>query len=92
MNESYVRRRLIKALNDLGADAIPVENIVASGMPDVNFCYQGQESWVEIKVSSAAGPGNECVKSPSFYTRTATVSGPSEACRGQRLDATGGGE
>lgn len=50
MNESYVRRRLIKALNDRGAHAIPVENIVASGMPDVNFCYQGQETWVEIKV------------------------------------------
>jgi len=31
-------------------DITRVENIMESGMPDVNVCYMGMEVWVELKV------------------------------------------
>jgi hypothetical protein len=29
-----------------------IENTVGNGIPDVNFCYKGKETWIELKAGS----------------------------------------
>lgn len=43
-----VRKGLIEA-SGRGIDIHRVENMVGVGMPDVNYCYNGVEGWIELK-------------------------------------------
>lgn len=37
------------------AHAVRIESWAGEGVPDVNLCYRGNESWVENKVASPTG-------------------------------------
>jgi hypothetical protein len=43
-----VRAGLLDAA-DLKIDLERIENMVGVGTPDVNFCYEGVEGWIELK-------------------------------------------
>lgn len=48
MKESDVRRHLITNLSSFG-DIEAIENMVGTGNPDVNYCFNGYEGWIEVK-------------------------------------------
>jgi hypothetical protein len=47
--ESTLRRELCKRVRGAGGHAQPIEDALSSGVPDVNTCINGVESWVELK-------------------------------------------
>ena len=49
MDEGYCRREIVPAMIELGAHALPVENSVHDGTPDINWAFEGREGWVELK-------------------------------------------
>lgn len=49
MSESNDYETLKKNLPQPGDRLDRVENLVVDGMPDVNFCADGVESWIEMK-------------------------------------------
>jgi hypothetical protein len=42
-------RDALKDVTDLKIDLCRVENMVQAGTPDVNYCYNGVEGWIELK-------------------------------------------
>lgn len=48
MSERDLSQRLMTLLKQYG-DAQRVENLATDGMPDVNYCIQGTEGWIENK-------------------------------------------
>ena len=53
MNESAfwnsTKEKFLKALKGLKKDFKRIENNVSSGTPDVNYCIEGKEGWIELK-------------------------------------------
>jgi hypothetical protein len=53
MNESAfwrsIRKKFLEDLRDLRKDFKRIENNVSSGTPDVNYCIEGEEGWIELK-------------------------------------------
>lgn len=53
MNESAFWRsileKFLKALKGFKKDFKRIENNVSSGTPDVNYCIEGKEGWIELK-------------------------------------------
>jgi hypothetical protein len=48
MKEADVRKHLIAHLEEFG-HIEPIENIAGTGNPDVNYCFNGYEGWIEVK-------------------------------------------
>ena len=44
-----IRKKFLEALRDLRKDFKRIENNVSSGTPDVNYCIEGEEGWIELK-------------------------------------------
>lgn len=49
MKEKQVWRILQKHFKECGARAHRIENLMREGCPDVNYCLDGVEGWIEIK-------------------------------------------
>lgn len=49
-DETVMRRYVVSGLRKLGCHVIPIENGVSfPGTPDLNFCCDGVEFWIECK-------------------------------------------
>jgi len=50
-NEHTLRSEFCKQIRAAGGHCQPIEDSLASGIPDANVCLDGYESWVELKVA-----------------------------------------
>lgn len=56
MNEAQFRKRVVSCINKGGGHASSVESHATSpGIPDVDFCIEGVEGHVELKVITSSG-------------------------------------
>lgn len=51
MNEAELYRRIVRPKLGSWGDCRRVENSVDSGMPDVNYAFDGVNGWLELKLS-----------------------------------------
>lgn len=49
-SESDFRKVVSAELRGLGAHVVAIESRTFAGIPDINWCYQGVEGWIELKM------------------------------------------
>jgi hypothetical protein len=55
-SEHQLRREFCKRVREAGGHAQPIEDGLTAGVPDVNVCLAGVESWMEIKTGHKLSP------------------------------------
>jgi hypothetical protein len=58
-------QKVFKAFGDL----VRIENAVAAGTPDVNYCFHGCEGWIEFKEVAEWPPNGGPLRVPHFTPR-----------------------
>jgi len=53
LNEKTVTQWIVSSLRDHGAEVQRIEDSLSVGIPDINVCAGGVETWIEVKYKKA---------------------------------------